>query len=213
MDCQNCGAPMILNRARQYWQCAYCKTFEFPNQDAEGVRRIGPAPDNLQCPVCHIPLWEIALDDKHHGYQCERCQGMLLTRGAFGETVRLRRAWATGAPEAAQPLETQELNRVLNCPHCKTPMDVHPYYGPSTIVIDTCNTCDALWLDYGELGRVINAPGKDRGAAVLGVAEAQERAQRQAQSISDFADYRQNPQRGKAPEGNSLLGLLRNWIT
>ncbi len=91
-------------------------------------------------------------------------------------------------------------------------MDVHPYYGPSTIVIDTCHTCDALWLDYGELGRVINAPGKDWGAALLGVAEAQERAQRQAQSVSDFAEYRQTQQRAKPARGDSILGLLRNWI-
>ena len=204
---------MILNRARQYWQCAYCKTYEFPNQDADGVRRLGPAPNNMQCPVCHVPLWEIAVDDKHHGFQCEQCQGMLLTRSAFGETVRLRRAWATGAPEQGQPLDNRELERILSCPHCATRMDVHPYYGPSTIVIDTCNNCDAIWLDYGELGQVVNAPGKDRGAAVLRVAEERERAQRQAQSVSDFEEYRLEQTRRATPnKEESIFGLLRGWF-
>lgn len=42
-------------------------------------------------------------------------------------------------------------------------MDVHPYYGPGNIVIDTCSRCDVIWLDFGELRQVTDAPGKDRG--------------------------------------------------
>jgi Zn-finger nucleic acid-binding protein len=106
--------------------------------------------------------------------------------------------------------------RILDCPHCATRMDVHPYYGPGTIVIDTCNNCDALWLDYGELGRVINAPGKDRGSAVLGIVQEKEREQRVAQSISDFADYQHMPKRQPAPQeggGDSLLGMLRGFFS
>jgi Zn-finger nucleic acid-binding protein len=38
--------------------------------------------------------------------------------------------------------------------------------GPGTIVIDTCDRCNIIWLDYGELGRVVNAPGKDRGVGL-----------------------------------------------
>ena len=43
-------------------------------------------------------------------------------------------------------------------------MVTHPYLGPGAIVIDTCETCDCLWLDAGELKRVVDAPGRDRGA-------------------------------------------------
>ena len=39
----------------------------------------------------------------------------------------------------------------------------HPHMGPGTIVIDTCDQCNLIWLDPGEFLRVINAPGKDRG--------------------------------------------------
>ncbi len=46
-------------------------------------------------------------------------------------------------------------------------MQTHPYYGPGNIVIDTCGHCNAIWLDHGELGRAVNAPGRDRGAALL----------------------------------------------
>jgi Zn-finger nucleic acid-binding protein len=42
-------------------------------------------------------------------------------------------------------------------------METFEYYGPGNIVIDTCNSCDLIWLDYGELRKVVNAPGRDRG--------------------------------------------------
>jgi Zn-finger nucleic acid-binding protein len=42
-------------------------------------------------------------------------------------------------------------------------MSNHKYLGPGNIIIDTCDTCDLIWLDYGELSKVVVAPGKDRG--------------------------------------------------
>jgi Zn-finger nucleic acid-binding protein len=42
-------------------------------------------------------------------------------------------------------------------------MSTHPYFGPGSIVIDTCDACDLVWLDVGELKQVVDAPGADRG--------------------------------------------------
>ena len=42
-------------------------------------------------------------------------------------------------------------------------MSTHRFLGPENIVIDTCVGCKLIWLDYGELSKVINAPGRDRG--------------------------------------------------
>jgi Zn-finger nucleic acid-binding protein len=42
-------------------------------------------------------------------------------------------------------------------------MNVHPYYGPGNVVIDTCSRCDLVWLDFGELQQISDAPGQDRG--------------------------------------------------
>ena len=44
-------------------------------------------------------------------------------------------------------------NAVVNCPNCAAPMDLsvpRGYYW--------------LWLDYGELKQIIDAPGADRGS-------------------------------------------------
>ena len=42
-------------------------------------------------------------------------------------------------------------------------MGTYQYMGPGNIVIDTCHDDDLIWLDYGELKKVVNAPGRDRG--------------------------------------------------
>jgi Zn-finger nucleic acid-binding protein len=36
-------------------------------------------------------------------------------------------------------------------------MEVHPYYGPGNIVVDSCVDCGFIWLDHGELTRVEQA--------------------------------------------------------
>ena len=46
-------------------------------------------------------------------------------------------------------------------------MSTHPYYGPGNIVIDTCAGCGVIWLDFGELNRVVAAPGRDRGDYIV----------------------------------------------
>ena len=46
-------------------------------------------------------------------------------------------------------------------------MQTHPYYGPGNIVIDTCEHCNTIWLDYGELAAAVNAPGRDRGTSFV----------------------------------------------
>ena len=42
-------------------------------------------------------------------------------------------------------------------------MSTHPYFGPGNVVIDNCEACELVWLDFGELKQIVNAPGKDRG--------------------------------------------------
>lgn len=166
MNCQNCGAAMTLFREREYYFCEYCGTFHFPSVSKDGVRLLGDAPDDVACPVCRVRLQFAALADRYHGYQCENCQGLLIDRLSFKEAVHSRRAWTNTPPEQPQPLNREELTRQIHCPTCSATMKAHPYFGPGNIVIDTCDHCHWIWLDYGELARAVNAPGRDRGAAL-----------------------------------------------
>ena len=154
---------MELFERRRYFFCRYCGTFHFigfPHTDGVQVlERSGSAP----CPICTTPLAKALLDNIHTIEYCEQCRGVLVPRSVFADVVNTRRAFAAGAPVTPSPLDGRELQRHVVCPRCQGQMDVHPYYGPGNIVIDTCSRCDVIWLDFGELRQVTDAPGRDRG--------------------------------------------------
>jgi Zn-finger nucleic acid-binding protein len=164
MNCPNCGAPMDLFDRRRYFFCRYCGRFEFLDAaEADGVQVLETSA-GAPCPVCATPLSSALLDGEHRVQRCESCRGMLMSRGSFGDVVNRRRAWAAGPPTTPSPLDARELDRHLICPGCGERMQVHPYFGPGAVVIDSCDRCDAIWIDFGELKQIEDAPGRDRGS-------------------------------------------------
>ncbi|MDX9953150.1 MAG: zf-TFIIB domain-containing protein [Anaerolineae bacterium] len=163
MNCKNCGAPMTLIRERDYYVCEYCGSTYFPNISTEGIRLLGENPDGIKCPLCGILLEMATFDDAYQGYVCSRCRSLLFTRTDFRRIIETRRARATTPPEMPARYTPEELRRQIRCPVCAGAMETYPYMGPGNIVIDTCHTCDLIWLDHRELEKVINAPGRDRG--------------------------------------------------
>lgn len=162
MNCRGCGAAMELFERRKYFFCRYCGAFHFiETAVADGVEVL--AREEAPCPVCAAPLAKALLDKTHSIRYCEQCRGVLLPRPVFADVINTRRAFATDAPTPPAPLDNRELERRLVCPQCRQKMDVHPYYGPGNVVIDTCGGCNAIWLDHGELQQITGAPGKDRG--------------------------------------------------
>jgi Zn-finger nucleic acid-binding protein len=165
MNCRNCAAPMELFDRRRYFFCRHCGSFEFlERNDVDGVQVLERRGDGLPCPLCRAPLAKSLLDSHHPVQYCERCRGVVLERAAFANAVTGRRARGTG-PGAPPPagLDRRELERRVTCPSCRKTMDVHPYYGPGNVIIDTCATCNLVWLDFGELKQIGDAPGQDRG--------------------------------------------------
>jgi Zn-finger nucleic acid-binding protein len=155
---------MELYPERGYFFCGYCGSFHFPESaGADGIRMLGDGTATLECPVCAKRLATAILDDAHPVQYCRNCRGVLLPRRAFAEVVHARRAWATAAPAPPVPLKRAQLQRRVNCPNCHVLMMVHPYYGPGNIVMDSCEPCNAVWLDFGELKQIVDAPGRDRG--------------------------------------------------
>jgi Zn-finger nucleic acid-binding protein len=164
MNCQSCGAPMELFERRRYYFCHHCGSFHFiGGQAVDGLHVLERPDDADACPVCASPLTRGVLDEAHAVEHCERCGGLLMPRSSFAHVVNHRRAWAAGPPAPPVRLDARELERQLTCPACRKPMAVHPYYGPGNVVIDTCDRCDAVWVDSGELKVIADAPGRDRG--------------------------------------------------
>ncbi len=61
-----------------------------------------------------------------------------------------------------------ELKRKLACPTCHESMEVHPYYGAGRAIIDSCATCQLVWIDRGELTGLERSPGR-RSPAMMEV--------------------------------------------
>ncbi len=163
MNCTHCGAPMILYRERDYYFCEYCKSYHFPEQSTEGLRVLGENPEGIKCPHCKIVLNLMTYDDFYQGYQCSKCHGLMFNRTTFRDAIDSGRAKAKAPPEPYNTFDPVELERRTICPVCEKEMETFQYMGPGNIVIDTCHTDDLIWLDYGEISKVVNAPGRDRG--------------------------------------------------
>ena len=162
MNCQNCGAPTVVYEDRDYFFCEYCGSFHFPPESDQGIRALEGAADEHSCPVCNVNLTHATIDGLPV-FHCPQCLGFLAHSDSFAEIVKQRRTRARGPAVKPFPLDPHELERDIRCPYCGIKMSVHPYYGPGNIVIDNCVSCKIIWLDYGELGKVVDAPGRDRG--------------------------------------------------
>jgi Zn-finger nucleic acid-binding protein len=163
MNCPHCGAPMTLYRERDYYHCEHCGSYHFPNQDSQGLRVLGENPEGIHCPHCKILLNLVTYADFFQGFQCPDCQGLLFNRTTFREAIEFRRSRTKLPPEPYSTFDPTELERITFCPVCQQQMETFQYNGPGNIVIDTCHHCDMIWLDYGEIQKVVNAPGRDRG--------------------------------------------------
>jgi len=142
-------------------QCGYCRSLVFSVDDPLTVERITPMGGDLdaECPTCQKTLCTGQIEDRPLLY-CGGCYGLLLKHQDFGIVTRQRRARRTGCEaEAVKPLDPSQYDRRIDCPNCRSKMEVHPYYGPGNVVIDSCNECQYIWLDHGELRTVERAEG------------------------------------------------------
>ena len=155
---------MELFQRRRYYFCRYCGSFHFlDTPETDGVRILETPAQAMACARCGGSLATALLDDNHPVQCCNGCRGVLLPRTSFAHVVQARRTWATGQPVPPLPLDPRELERVVSCPRCAARMSTHPYYGPGSVIIDGCEACDLVWLDFGELKQIVDAPGSDRG--------------------------------------------------
>lgn len=156
---------MALVPSRRYFHCRHCGTYRFPDTvEADGIRIVGQSADPPKCPVCTVGMAHALLDDEHPIDFCGRCRGILLPRTSFALVTQRRRAWATSPPVAPSPVDRDELRRRLACPTCGRTFDTYMHSGPGNVIIDNCAACDVIWLDFGEMRQMVDAPGRDRGS-------------------------------------------------
>jgi len=123
------------------------------------VQVLQASPDNQACPICNVPLYQATLGRSPLLY-CTKCHGMLIPMEILASVVEDLRAGLTSTV-IPPPADPSELQRKISCPQCHHRMDTHFYAGPGHVIIDSCENCSEIWLDGGELMRIVHAAGED----------------------------------------------------
>jgi Zn-finger nucleic acid-binding protein len=149
MNCPGCGAAMKPAGNRNYYFCDHCGGYHFPQETGDGVAPT-EEPAGPSCPVCDLPLVNAMIEGETVAY-CGKCRGFLTFIPLFGMIVNKRRSLHSPNEQQAAPFDPTELKRGLKCPECHKRMESHPYFGGGNAVVDTCERCQLIWLDAGEL--------------------------------------------------------------
>ena len=156
--CENCGAPMRLIRDQGVMICGYCGTQSTPATDEEGVLAMDPT--KYSCPVCAThPLADASMETCELLY-CTNCRGILVEMEKFLPLLTVLREHRYWSRSSLSPRDFDP-TRVLHCPLCQQEMDEHPYGGGGNVAVDSCEACGVLWLDRGELSRIVAAPDRE----------------------------------------------------
>jgi Zn-finger nucleic acid-binding protein len=160
MNCKNCGAPLTPVRGGSYFVCEFCTTFLFPNLGADGVQVLDREGSGIGCPVCGLELSRGQVGGVSV-LTCEKCTGVLTEQQAFRKIIEYVELPRVRPRPLRIPISHAERQRRVVCPLCGQLMDMHPYYGPGNVVIDTCGYCRVIWLDHGELGVILEAVSRE----------------------------------------------------
>jgi Zn-finger nucleic acid-binding protein len=155
MNCRQCGAPMNVEEGQNFFHCGYCGCYDFPNPNLDGVALLDEA-SPYPCPICNKPLVS-AIVNNVRIFSCPKCRGNLIEQSKMLPIIRQSKSLDTINEDLQYPPEKSELTRTVTCPSCQKMMAVYPYGGPGNIIIQGCEQCRLIWLDFGELSRIIRS--------------------------------------------------------
>jgi Zn-finger nucleic acid-binding protein len=171
VNCPSCGAPITLKPDTEGFKCDYCHAVFFPGEEDDGVTVLGEAvdPDQaLACPLCNLPLVQASIA-KIPLLDCTACHGLLLPMQVLPSLIDELRIdelqKGQGSPAVQTPPDQGDLKRTIQCPKCHRRMDTHFYAGPGNVIVDSCGECFLIWLDRGELTRIVHAPDETAAEA------------------------------------------------
>jgi Zn-finger nucleic acid-binding protein len=105
------------------------------------------------CPRCNVPL----LVEEHGDIvmeRCDRCGGRWMAPDDLKAVLDLIRLPVQGSA-VRMGIDLTDVKEDAACPHCGVPMEPFNYAGDSGIILDKCRGCGGLWLDGGDLERVL----------------------------------------------------------
>ncbi len=108
----------------------------------------------INCPHCDQGLQAYQHNDIDIEY-CPSCKGVVLDEGEL-DPVAIETAGSIEYSTFASPTIVTENKQTISCPKCPTltPMQKVGFLGDQTIVLDHCDACGVIWLDYQELEQI-----------------------------------------------------------
>jgi len=150
---------MRADRERGLFVCDYCESQAVPPADDDGVLVLGPA--NEKCPICTSTTSPAMLSngslESFSLLYCGHCRGMLIGMDDFQPLIAALRSHRDAPAAFLAPRSSTDAERTLQCPRCRAAMDDHPYGGGGNVNVDSCEECDVIWLDGGELRKIAAA--------------------------------------------------------
>jgi Zn-finger nucleic acid-binding protein len=107
------------------------------------------------CPRCHVPL----SDEEYDGVAvkaCGGCGGRWLDPDDLRAILDAAERWVE-KPAVRTGIDLTGVREDAACPRCRAAMEPFNYAGDSGVVLDKCPVCGGLWLDGGDLERVLAA--------------------------------------------------------
>ena len=146
---------MRVEEGQVFFHCQYCNSYEFPNPNEDGVallEQLSPCP----CPLCHEPLVSAVIKDIPI-LSCPHCRGNLIAQSKMLPILRQAPPPDPIVEEIPSPPNKTELTRTVVCPACQKVMAVYPYGGAGNVIIQGCEPCELIWLDFGELSKMLRS--------------------------------------------------------
>ncbi len=160
MDCVKCGAPLPPRTDI----CAYCGAVNDTDlRTIQAAFAKGPASDRL-CPRCNEVMGTIDLrvGGKLLVERCDRCLGI------FFDPKELESLLDVSVKKTLIEVDRERMNQLIEehgrlgaapinyikCPVCQELMNRHNFGARSGVVVDVCKA-HGIWLDGGELGRLV----------------------------------------------------------
>jgi len=117
---------------------------------------------SLLCPVCRVPMETMRIEGIEIDV-CPSCNGIWLDEGELSALASLEPKAFEGVEHILIPPEEkmEEIRQSANvseriCPRCGVKLYTYRYGGNSDIVIDGCERCGGIWLDAGELKKILD---------------------------------------------------------
>lgn len=104
----------------------------------------------MDCPKCRRSLSEFTTKEGVVMDICDNCQGLWFDRGEIAAYADLTR----DIPELQAVWQDAKLTR-NPCPRCRTSLEEMHYSAKDPLLIDRCPACGGIWLDSGELEKIL----------------------------------------------------------